>query len=240
MIQSSYHKRSIRKSLLVICGVLVFLIGSWLLLDYGKWRLIYQEMAEAIAQKPLISTDNQDAVHESADELSDLRQQVTILERAAQVDKIEQDEIRKLITELEVEKQELQEELAFYKNVLFSTKDSKGLQLQAFRLESLNDKQRYRYELFLTRIAKGGRVTSGEITITLHGNNISGSAEYNLADLNDQGLDLAFKIKHFKRLSGVFSLPEGFKPETVKIVIKPVEAETKPIEIFYQWVEIMS
>lgn len=224
----------------MISGVLVLLLGGWLLLDYGKWRLIYQEMAEAIAQKPLINEGSRDLVQSPVDEVLELRQQVIILERAAQVDKIEQDEIRKLITELEEEKQSLQEELAFYKNVLFSTKDSKGLQLQAFRLESLNDKQRYRFEIFLTRIAKGGKVSSGEITITLHGKNVSGSAEYNLADLNEQGLDLAYKIKHFKRLSGVFSLPEGFEPETVKIIVQPAEAETKPIEIFYQWVDIMA
>lgn len=230
----------IRLSLLIVCLVLTVLWGFWVFMDYGKWRLIYQEMTESESQKTLLNAESSAGELVGDADVIELRRQVTVLERAAQVDRIEQNQIRDMMTELEDEKQALQEELEFYKYVLISSKDNKGLKLQALRIKSLNDKQRYHYELFLTRIAKGGRVSGGKVKVSLHGQGASGVEDLSLSELLDNDSKLTYKIKHFKRLSGVFVLPENFVPETVTVTIEPSEAGSKPIEMVYPWSEIVS
>ena len=230
-----------QKTLLLICAALILLIGGWLLLDYGKWRMIYQEMAGVIAQKTLTGAEVSQEQEEKDSQLRELRKKITILERIAQVDKAAQDEVRKAISELEKENLELREELGFYQNIMAATSDSRGLKIQGFRLEASNDKQRYQFELVLTRIVKGGTVASGDISITLTGSGNSGQKDYDLKELLEgKGSELSFKIKHFKRIDGIFSLPEGFVPEVIKVVIQPHEEKASPIEKVFQWSEIIA
>ena len=231
------HRR--QNILLLICAALIILVGGWLLLDYGKWRMIYQEMAGAIAHKTTTGDDQSDPESEENSELSGLRKRMIILERSAQVDKTAQNELRKALSDIEKENHELREELGFYQNIMASTKESRGLKIQGFRLESSNDKQRYQFELVLTRIVKGGRVASGDISIVLQGNGNSGQMDYDLKELlKGNGSELKFKIKHFKRIGGFFTLPEDFVPESVKVVIQPHEEKAKNIEKVYQWADI--
>ncbi len=228
-----------QRILLLICVGLILLLGCWLLLDYGKWRNIYQEMAAAIIQKT--SAEPSENEKRMSSELTALQRQVTTLERTAQVDKAAQDEVRKVIGELETENLELREELGFYQNIMSATKESRGLKIQGLRLEASKNKQRYKFDLVLTRIVKGGWLASGDVSITLQGNGNSGQIDYDLKELMDGRASerLKFKIKHFKRIGGVFSLPKGFAPVKVKVMIKPDGEKAKLIKKEYQWVDIL-
>lgn len=242
-VRTPYHRpepNRLRMRLLLICLALTVLWGFWVYMDYGKWRLIYQEMSAAETQKTRLNAEGGVESPPPEEDVAELRRQVTVLERAAQVDRIEQNQIRSMITELEEEKQLLQEELAFYKNILIASKDNKGLKLQALTLTPLNDKERYRFEVFLTRIAKGGRVTSGKINLVVHGQGSEGPADLGLSELSENGSTLVYRIKHFKRLSGVIALPEGFSPDTVTVTIQPDAAGSKPVEVIYRWTEILA
>lgn len=230
-----------QRTLLLICVLLILVIGGWLLFDYGKWRTIYQEMAGVITQKTLLDTSSSEEDEESRDEFSELRKKVTILEMSAQVDKAAQDEVRKALRDLETENLELREELGFYQSIMVSTSGSRGLKVQGFRLVGSNDKKRFQFELFLTRIVKGGRVASGDISIVLHGDGNSGEMDYDLKELlKGDASEFKFNIKHFKRINGVFTLPEDFEPETIKIIIQPHEEKAKSIEKVYQWTDIIT
>lgn len=240
-LQAHQKKPHRQKMLILICVALILLIGGWLLLDYGKWRMIYQEMAGIIAQKSLTGAEVSQEQGEKDSQLSELQRKITVLEGTAQVDKAAQDEVRKAISELEKENLELREELGFYQNIMESTSDSRGMKIQGFRLETSNDKQRYQFELILTRIIKGGTVASGDISITLTGSGENGQKEYDLKDLLEGEVsELRFKIKHFKRIDGIFSLPEDFVPEVIKVVIQPHEEKAKPIEKVFQWADIIT
>ncbi len=202
--------------------------------------MIYQEMAGVIAQKPMAQTGFSETEKERMAELDSLKKKITVLERTAQVDKAAQDELRKELTKLEKENLALREELGFYQNIMGAAGKGRGLKIQALRLESLNDKQRYRFELILTRIVKGGRVASGDISIILHGNSSDGQSDLNLKDLMKvKGKGLHYEIKHFKKIEGAFILPTGFVPEKVEIIVQPDEMEAKAIEKVYNWKEVI-
>lgn len=211
-----------------------------MLFDYGKWRIIYQEMSEAIMQKSQIDSKPSELQVKMEKELVELRSKVTVLERTAQIDKAAQDEVRKVIVNLEEENQELRQELGFYQNIFASTSNGRGLKIQGFRLESSNDKQRYQFELILTRIVKGGRVADGDVSIVLVGNGKNGKIDYDIKDLLiGSEKSLHFDIKHFKRIDGVFTLPDDFVPESVKVIVQPNEAEAVSIERVFQWIDII-
>ncbi len=229
-----------QKFLVLLCVLLVLSIGGWLLFDYGKWRIIYQEMSEAIMQKSQMDSKPSELQVEMERELSELRTKVITLDRIAQVDKAAQDEVRKVILTLEKENQELRQELGFYQNIIASTSSGRGLKIQGFRLESSSDKQRYQFELILTHIVKGGRVARGDVSIVLVGIGKSGRIDYDLKELLvDSEKDLHFEIKHFKRIDGMFTLPDDFAPEAVKVIVQPSEVEAVSIEKVYQWIDII-
>lgn len=230
-----------QRILLFICLGLILLLGCWLLLDYGKWRNIYQEMSAAIIQKASGEAEPSENEKRLNVELTALQRQVIILKRTAQVDKAAQNEVRKVISELEAENLELREEVGFYQNIMSAAAESRGLKIQGLRLEASKQKQRFKFELVLTRIVKGSWLASGNVSITLQGTTNSGQIDYDLKKLmvgkaSDQ---LKFKIKHFKRIEGIFSLPEDFVPEKVKIIIKPDEKKARLIKKEYQWVDIL-
>lgn len=229
-----------QRTLLLICAALVLLISGWMLLDYGKWRTIYQEMSGTLAQKSLT---NVPSVQENKlnGEIEDLQKKLTILERTAQVDKAAQNEVRKLISELEKENLELREELGFYQNIMEATNKGRGLKIQALRLGRTEHDNRFRFELALTRIVKGGKVASGKFSIVLGGDGNSGQMDYDLKELlTGKDSVFRFEIKHFKRIDGTFTLPDGFVPDTMKVTIQPREKDAKPIEKVYQWTDIIS
>lgn len=237
-IQASKPKRR-QRILLFICLALAFLLGCWVLLDYGKWRNIYQEMAGAIAQKASNDIEPTENEKRMNTELTNLQRKLVILERTAQVDRAAQNEVRKVISDLENENLELREEVAFYQNIMSATTESRGLNVQGLRVAALKNKQHYKLELILTRIVRGGWQASGKVSMTLQGKANSGEIDYDLKELMidpDSSL-LTFKIKNFKRIEGVFSLPVGFKPERVKVAIKPHEA--KLIKKEYLWADIL-
>ncbi|MFK8069161.1 MAG: DUF6776 family protein [Gammaproteobacteria bacterium] len=239
-MQSQKRDNHRQRLLVLICILLVVSIGGWLLFDYGKWRIIYQEMSEAIMQKSQMDSKPAQLHIELEKELLELRSKVTILDRTAQVDKAAQDEVRKVILALEKENQDLRQELGFYENIIESTSSGRGLKIQGFRLEPSNDKQRYQFELILTRIVKGGRVADGDVSIVLVGNDKNGKVDYDLKELLVGGnKSLHFEIKHFKRIDGVFTLPEDFVPDTIKVIVQPNEAEAASIEKFFEWLDII-
>lgn len=230
-----------QRTLLLICALIVSSIGGWMLFDYGRWRMIYQEMSEAFLQKTQEDLQLSEQQKKMENELEEFRSKATILERISQVDRAAQNEVRKVISKLEKENLELREELGFYQNIMASTSQGRGLKIQGFRLEPSKIKQRYQFELILTRIVKGGRLAEGDISITIQGSGKSGQIDYDLQELlvgNDA--NLSFDIKHFKRIGGVFALPEDFVPDTVKVVVQSREKKAKAIKKTYQWIDIIA
>lgn len=228
-----------RQLLLAILGVSVLGVAAWMTFEYGQWQKLYARMTA------LARSNSTEAAAASLDKLKEentgLLQRITILERAAQIDKEADLRLQTHIRELQDEIYELKEELEFYRKVVAAAKEESGLRIQGLRVEPLSESRRFRYELVLTNLGKDDKVTAGDATIEVAGRRQGSPQKFQITTSRDgsRTTSLAFSFVHFHRLEGDFTVPEGFEPESVRVVIRQEPAREPRQDASYEWGELV-
>ncbi len=228
-----------RQILLAILGAGVLGVAAWMAFEYGQWQKLYARMTA------LARASSTEAAAESLDRLkaenSDQLQRITILERAAQIDKEADLRLQAHIRELQDETYELKEELEFYRKVVAAAREESGLRIQGLRIEPLGESRRFHYKLVLTNLSKDDKVTAGDATIEVAGQRQGSPQKFQITTSRDgsRTTTLAFSFVHFHRLEGDFTVPDGFEPESVRVVIRQ-EPEREPRhDASYEWRELV-
>jgi hypothetical protein len=216
-------------------GLLVAAGAIWMAFEYGQWQQIYARMS-AIAhfdrdQAPVLQLEK------IRNENAELKQRLTILERAAQIDREADDRLKEHIRKLQDEAYSLREELAFYRKVVGNAKDADGLRVQALRLSPTGDPGRFQYRLVLTNLNKDDKVTDGDATIEVAGNAGGQAQRFMVTTMRDgaRTANLAFSFVHFYSLEGDVTLPSGLVPESVRVVIRQQGVDEPRQDTTYDW-----
>lgn len=224
----------VRQFVLACLGVLLIVLGAWIVLDWGHWQYIYDTMAGSARHggddSLLMSSQEAAADNET------LRERIAILERAAQIDKAAYLQVQAHVGELQDEIFELREELEFYRGVVASARTNGSLRIQGFRLTPLGETGHYHYKLVLTNVVKDDKVAAGIVSARIDGTLNGAASNLDLAALaNPGGGELAFRFKHFHRLEGDFTLPEGFRSQSVHVAVREEGARENREERIYEW-----
>ena len=222
-----------RQLLLLLIACLVAATGAWVAFRYGQWQEIYDHMT-------LRRSRNEDAravLDRLTTENSDLKQRVTILERAAQIDKEADQRLHQHIRQLQDEAYELREEVEFYRKVVGAAKDGNELRVQAMRVEPMGEEGRFQYKLVLTNLSKDDKVTRGHAEIEVSGKSGGQPQKFRVTTTKDgsRTAALGFSFVHFHRLEGDFTLPSGFLPESVRVVVLEGGAKEPMLDTSYKW-----
>ncbi len=146
-----------------------------------------------------------------------LLEQIAILERASQIDKQAYVRVQETIKKLQASNLELEEEVEFYHGILQSTRAQGGLNIQGMRLLALNEGGGYRFRIILTHVAKSGKVAKGSVSLRIEGMRDGKNERLDIRQAEQAGFPFSFK--HFSRVEGDFSLPEGFEPQKVQVTV---------------------
>lgn len=228
-----------RQLLLAVIGAGVLGVAAWMAFEYGQWQRLYARMTA------LARSNSTEAAAESLEKLkaenTDLLQRITILERAAQIDKEADSRLQAHIRELQDETYELKEEVEFYRKVVAAAKEDSGLRIQGLRIEPLSESRRFHYKLVLTNLSKDDKVTSGDATIEVAGQRQGSPQKFQITTSRDgsRTTTLAFSFVHFHRLEGDFTVPDGFEPESVRVVIRQESAREPRHDASYEWDELV-
>jgi hypothetical protein len=225
-----------RQVLLTLIGLLVLVIAAWMSFEYGQWQQIYARMTE-LTRFERGSELTPEAAAALQAENGDLKQRVAILERAAQVDRAADAELRGQMRTLQDETYALREELEFYRKVVGDSKEGGGLRVQAVKIDRMSEPDRYHYKLVLTNLGKDDRVTAGDATIEVAGKSAGQPQKFKVTAVKNgtRTANLAFSFMHFHRLEGDFTLPAGFKPESVRVVVRTAAANTPLQDTSFDW-----
>lgn len=225
-----------RQLLLTAAGLLTLAVAAWMAFEYGQWQQIYARMSS------LTRFDNSDELSADAGaalkaENDDLKQRVAILERAAQVDRAADEQLKTHLRTLQDETYSLREELEFYRKVVGRAKDGDGLRVQAVKVDPMSESGRYHYKLVLTNLNKDDKVTEGAATIEVAGKAGGQPQKFKITavDSGTRTANLAFSFVHFHRLEGDFTLPTGFEPESVRVVVRQQAVEVPLQDNSYDW-----
>jgi len=156
-------------------------------------------------------------------ENEDLKQQVSNLQRAAQVNDIANHSLRNTLAEREEEVSGLRADLDFYGRLVGGDAQRGGLRIQNVRVQPISGTQGWNLTVSLTQNAKRGDDTSGTATVSIEGLRADKVVRLDWPALGDtaQKDGLPFRLKYFQELHATIVLPADFRPNRVYVSAQP-------------------
>ncbi|HEY4732344.1 MAG TPA: DUF6776 family protein [Gammaproteobacteria bacterium] len=225
-----------RKPLLVILVLAIAGITGSSLYEYGRFRGGF-DSAEAKRERNIL----QARIEEQEDERIELARQNEILLQGKDIDRHAYAEIDQSLAELQSEILELKEEVAFYRGVVGSAEEVRGLQVRNFKLIKDGQTQGYRYRLILTQFVRNNRFVSGRVNLAVSGIQEGIDKQLTQGEFVKQVPEnTKFRFKYFQELKGEIVFPEGFIPLKITLSIIPQDDSQKPVEKIFNWSEVMT
>jgi len=212
-------------------SLLLAVLAAWGLFEYGRVEGGY-DVIEAHEQSQL----HKQQLAELSRQNTQLREQQAVLERSSQIEREAYKQLEGTVNGLQDEILELKEELAFYRGIV-SPGDAKkkGLNLQSFELTPTREAHTFHYKMVLTQVLSNGNYAYGNIAFSVEGREGDDEKEYPLTKLSDISHELRFRFKYFQSFEGDISLPEGFIPSKVNLVVKPRSRKHKQLTESIDW-----
>jgi len=212
-------------------------VGSWQLYELGLRHGGYNSrMARATEAHLRVQ------VSDLRDEVSKLSNRNTLLERAERIDREAREKLRGVIENRDDRIGNLQEELAFYRNLVSPSDNKPGLHVRRFELTAVSGEPRvYDYELVLTQLNGNDKYTSGRVDLKLDGRNGRKRVRMGLDELTgDKSPQTRFKFKYLQTLTGRIHIPEGLQPARFELHVVPSGGRLDPLEKSYAWDSLLS
>lgn len=227
--------RTVLVTVLVVVGAGV---GGWSLYELGLRHGGYHaRMARATEAHLRLE------VQELRDRVSEVARENTLLERAERIEREARERLRNVIEAREGRIADLQEELAFYRNLVSPSEMEPGLQVRRLVLSRVAGMAGvYEYELVLTQVNGSDRYAAGRIDLRVEGQRGRDQASLELRDLvtGEEEAETAFRFKYFQTLTGRLQVPEGFEPARVRLRVSPSGDRLDPLEEDFSWDSVTS
>jgi hypothetical protein len=147
-----------------------------------------------------------------------LRQQLAVLERSSEIDRLASVEVRNDLAELQDKLQALRKELAFYRGIVSPADNRAGLTIQRFDLQRDKTGNRFTYNLMLTQVRRNDRYAQGVVEIAVDGVQAGEPRVLSFDSLRvDGGKALKFRFRYFQDFEGEIEIPPGFEPRQLTI-----------------------
>ncbi|MFT5693015.1 MAG: hypothetical protein ACI92E_002351 [Oceanicoccus sp.] len=155
----------------------------------------------------------------------------------AEVDRQSVEDVRGTVSEHKQTIAELSEEIAFYKGLMSPSELEGGLGIRSWEVVETNVAQQFQFKLVVQQRARKHVLLSGRVTIVLEGKQDGKALSFSLHDLSEQIKDKSvnLRFKYFQYVEGELTLPAGFVPEHVDIVVKSEKPKAVNIEKQYAW-----
>jgi hypothetical protein len=153
---------------------------------------------------------------------TELREQVAVLKRSSEIDRRATREVRNEYAGLREKVTELHKQLAFYQGIVSPGDAGPGLKIQRFHLEPTQEEGGFFYSMTLTQVKRNERYVRGVVEMEIEGleDGISKVLAFRkLAAGNSEALN--FKFRYFQNFEGEIWIPPQFKPQQVRILLKP-------------------
>ena len=167
----------------------------------------------------------------------DLRQQIAVLERSSEIDRLASLEVRAEFAGLQSELLDLRKELDFYRGIVSPGDVTPGLRIQRFHLEHGDKDGSFVYNLVLTQVKHNERYVRGVVEMDFEGLEDNEVKVIPLARLVKGNAEaVRFKFRYFQNFKGEIRIPDGFRPQRIRIRLKPQGKGQPPaIEETVEW-----
>ena len=215
-------------------AVVAIMIGvcSYLIFEFGRIQANYN-IVEAIRERQTYENE----IEALEGEIAALKQEVALLETHRDIDREAYKEVESSLATLQAKIQEQGDAIAFYRGIV-SPEDSKpGLRVQDFRLTRGKTERSYNIRLVLVQSMRHDRKVSGDVSLSIEGNQGGLEKSYALAELLPESEEAAwiFSFRYFQDFERQVMLPDGFTPERIRIEVHSKTRSIASIEESFSW-----
>ena len=230
--KSPLQQHGIGRTLLVrgFVGVLIVAAG-YLVFEYGRINAGY-DVVDAAAERQAF----EDHIQTLNKEISDLKQEVALLETHRELDRESYRDVEASLVTLQAKIQEQQDAIAFYRGIVSPADGNAGLRVQDLKLTRGREEREFNLRLVLVQAMKHDRKVSGDVNLTVEGNVDGVQTSYALADLlaeNDK--TWKFSFRYFQDFDRQILLPDGFEPERITVQVQSRTRSISSIEESFAW-----
>lgn len=178
-----------------------------------------------------------DTLQQSQAQLVELRKRLVIYETSEEIDRISVKKAQDMVLELESQNAALEQEVAFYRNIMAPESASAGLVINSIDIQPTDILNVYRYSVVLAQLKSSGNFVNGRAQIQVEGLQNEQAISLNLNELETGAAKegVAFKFRYFEELKGTLTLPDGFIPKQVLVVLQTKKKNSQNIEKTQIW-----
>ena len=212
--------------------VLLVLSAGYLVFEYGQNRAGYNTIDAANEHSELAA--HIDALDR---EIEELQQEVALLETHRDIEREAYKEVESGLIALQAKIVEQRDAIAFYRGIVSPADGKPGLRVQDFKLTRGGEEREFNLRLVLVQAMKHDRKVSGDVSVSVEGNEDGEVKSYALTDLLPADADKAwpFSFRYFQDFDRQIVLPDGFTPERVHVEVRSRTRSISSIEESYAW-----
>jgi hypothetical protein len=155
-------------------------------------------------------------VAELENKLRTTRDQLALQRTSTRMAEQAQSQVRSEIRTLRDQVAELEEAVAFYKNVMAPGQKETGLSIEQLDLAPAEEARTHDFRLVLTQLGDNRAFLDGQVQIRVTGQR--GDNEVTLSnDVLSAGSETRFRFRYFQELTGRVELPKNFDPTDVNV-----------------------
>ena len=222
-----------RTLIIRIFFVVLTIVAGYLVFEYGRISAGYDTIDAANKRAAL------EAEIEARDaRIADLEQEVALLETHREIDREAYMEVETSLVDLQAKIQEQRDAIAFYRGIVSPADGRPGLRVQDFRLTRGAEERQFNLRLVLVQAMKHDRKVSGDVALTVEGNEDGVARTYALTELlpAEARKDWPFSFRYFQDFDRQIILPDGFTPERVRVEVRSRTRSIASIEESFAWV----
>lgn len=215
---------------LIAAALVVFVLAVW---GAFKWGEAEGEAKLAITQKHVEQLTRVESQLRDANKK--LAAGLAQVERQLQIDKAAYQELRGMLETSNNEITGLRNEIKFYRSIISPEDGKSGVRIQDF-VTVLENERQVQYKLVLIQALQHSKEFNGAVSFAVKG---AENGQAKVIELSRHGTEpVAVKFKYFQNVSGTLVVPDGFRPQEIKVSVSPAKRSLPALEQWYPWPEV--
>ncbi len=212
--------------------VALIIVSGYLIFEFGRIEAGYD-----IVEAGNISQAYEDHIKQLDDEIIALKQEVALLETNIEVDRESYREVEANLTVLQGKIQEQRDAIAFYRGIVSPSDGNSGLRVQDLKLTRGKAEREFNVRLVLVQAMKHDRKVSGDVNLSIVGDQNGVETTYAFAQLVPEEADKAwaYSFRYFQDFDRQLVLPDGFTPERITVEVRSRTRSISSIEESFAW-----
>lgn len=207
-------------------------VSAYLIFELGRIKAGYDTIeARNVEQAHINHVTKLDA------EISELKQEAAILATNIVVDREMYKAVEANLAPLQAKIQEQRDAIAFYRGIVSPSDGNSGLRVQDLKFTRGKAEREFNVRLVLVQAMKHDRKVSGNVNLSIVGDQSGIETTYAFTQLLPEGAERAwvFSFRYFQDFDRQVVLPDDFTPERINIEVRSKTRSISSIEESYVW-----